>query len=101
MRALYCLSLVCLPGALHAQAADLVLRNGTIYTGVSPQATARAVAVRDGQVVYVGSTAGLARFVGPLLCGFLYDVAQGAGSFYGGAVLMTAALLIAMRMRTG
>jgi MFS transporter, DHA1 family, tetracycline resistance protein len=50
-----------------------------------------------GMATSVGS---LARFLGPLLCGFLYDLAQAAGSFYGGALLMLGALVIAMRMRT-
>lgn len=49
-----------------------------------------------GMATSVGS---LARFIGPLLAGFLYDLAGAAGAFYGGAVLMTGALLIAMRMR--
>lgn len=49
-----------------------------------------------GMATSVGS---LARFAGPLLAGFLYDLAGAAGAFYGGAVLMAGALLIAMRMR--
>jgi DHA1 family tetracycline resistance protein-like MFS transporter len=51
-----------------------------------------------GMATSVGS---LARFIGPLLAGFLYDLAGAAGAFYGGAVLMVGALWIAMRMRTG
>ena len=51
-----------------------------------------------GMATAVGS---LARFAGPLLAGFLYDLAGAAGAFYGGAVLMVGALLIALRMRTG
>lgn len=46
------------------------------------------------------STGSLARFIGPILSGFLYDLAQSSGSFYGGAAMMVAALIIAMRMRT-
>ena len=49
-----------------------------------------------GMATSVGS---MARFAGPLLAGFLYDLAGAAGAFYGGAVLMAGALLIAMRMR--
>jgi MFS family permease len=49
-----------------------------------------------GMATSVGS---LARFAGPLLAGFLYDLAGAAGAFYGGAVLMVGALVIAMRMR--
>jgi MFS family permease len=49
-----------------------------------------------GMATSVGS---LARFAGPLLAGFLYDLAGAAGAFYGGAVLMVGALVVAMRMR--
>jgi MFS family permease len=50
-----------------------------------------------GLATSVGS---LARFLGPILSGFLFDVARAAGAFYGGAVLMLGALMIAIRMRT-
>jgi MFS family permease len=49
-----------------------------------------------GMATSVGS---LARFLGPLLSGFLYDLAGAAGSFYGGGLLMAAALFIALRMQ--
>jgi multisubunit Na+/H+ antiporter MnhB subunit len=45
------------------------------------------------------SVGSLARFVGPIAMGFMYDLAQARGAFYGGAVLTFAALLIAMMMR--
>jgi hypothetical protein len=45
------------------------------------------------------SVGSLARFAGPLLSGFLYDLAGAPGAFYGGAGLMVTALLIAMRMK--
>jgi MFS family permease len=54
-----------------------------------------------GSILGLATSAGsLARFIGPLLSGVLYDWARAAGAFYGGAVLMAAALLIAIRMRT-
>ncbi|HTK40765.1 MAG TPA: amidohydrolase [Gemmatimonadales bacterium] len=50
----------------HAQApADLVLRGGTVYTVSDQQPKAEAVAVSSGRIVFVGSTAGAAKFVGP------------------------------------
>ncbi|HUP61253.1 MAG TPA: MFS transporter [Thermoanaerobaculia bacterium] len=49
-----------------------------------------------GLATSVGS---LARFVGPILAGVLYDLAEAAGAFYGGAVLMACALFIALSMR--
>lgn len=38
-----------------ADAADLVLTNGTIQTMVSEDDTAEAVAVKNGEIVYVGT----------------------------------------------
>lgn len=42
--------------------ADLVLRHGAVETGTGRRA--QAVAVRDGRIVYVGSDAGVRRFIG-------------------------------------
>jgi DHA1 family tetracycline resistance protein-like MFS transporter len=55
---------------------------------------------RGGLLGLATSVGSLARFLGPLLSGFLYDLARVAGAFYGGAVLMLCALVIAIRMRT-
>lgn len=41
----------------------------------------------------------LARFVGPLFTGFLYDLAQARGAFFGGAIVTFLALLVALSMR--
>lgn len=46
-------------------AAELVLRNGAIYTVHGSRPWAQAVAVRDGRIVIVGSNAQVARYVGP------------------------------------
>lgn len=45
--------------------ADLVLRNGTVYTANDAEPTAQAVAIRADRIVYVGSDGGVARFQGP------------------------------------
>ncbi len=57
--------LLLLPTAISAQSADLVLRNTTVYTVNAKAPLAQAVAVKDGKIVYVGSDAGVAKFVGP------------------------------------
>lgn len=44
--------------------ADLVLRNGRLYTVDGAAPWAAAVAVRNGRFVYVGDEAGAARFIG-------------------------------------
>src|ERR1043166_3844549 len=48
-----------------AQSADLVLRHSTIYTGDPAHRVVSAVAVRAEKIVYAGSDAGVARFIGP------------------------------------
>jgi predicted amidohydrolase YtcJ len=45
--------------------ADLVFRNGSIYTVDATRSWARAVAVRGGRIVYVGSDEGSEEWVGP------------------------------------
>ncbi len=44
------------------QKADLVLKNGTIYTVDAGMTTAEAVAVKEGRIIYVGSSAGVQKF---------------------------------------
>ena len=46
------------------EAADLVLTNGTIQTMVSEDDTAEAVAVKNGEIVYVGTSEGVKDFIG-------------------------------------
>ncbi|MEE9217496.1 MAG: amidohydrolase family protein, partial [Acidobacteriota bacterium] len=70
-----CLILVCIGVSIAAVAvaaptsdpapADLVLRGGSVYTLDAVRSWAQAVAVRDGSIVYVGSSDGAGRFVGP------------------------------------
>jgi predicted amidohydrolase YtcJ len=45
--------------------ADLVLRNGAVYTVDAVRSWAEAVAVSKGRIVYVGADAGVRQFVGP------------------------------------
>lgn len=50
--------------ALSAEHADLVVRNGTIYTVDPKQPWARALAVRGGRISFVGGEEGIARHIG-------------------------------------
>lgn len=63
-----CTSLVALGCLLSlpalAENADLVLRNATVWTVDDANPRARAVAVRGGRIVYVGSDDGAAAYVG-------------------------------------
>jgi predicted amidohydrolase YtcJ len=47
------------------QPADLVLTGGTIHTVAEAMPRATTVAIRDGEIVYVGDADGVERFVGP------------------------------------
>ncbi|MDT8895588.1 amidohydrolase [Halomonas sp. I1] len=52
--------------AAEAQSpADTVLRDGSLYTVDAEHPSAEALAVRDGEIVYVGDEAGVDAYVGP------------------------------------
>ena len=51
-------------GCASTPQADLVLENGTVYTVDDQMSKAEAVAVADGKILFVGSTADAARFHG-------------------------------------
>jgi hypothetical protein len=50
-----------------------------------------------GLATAVGS---LARFIGPIFSGFLYDLAGASGAFWGAAAMTFVALMIATTMKT-
>ena len=58
MRRTLLLALLLAGAATSAEAQNLVIRGGPIYTGVDAAPTAEVVQVRDGRIVYVGSAAG-------------------------------------------
>ena len=49
----------------NAQEADLVLRNGVIWTVDDNNPEGEAIASRNDRIVYVGSNAGVEQFIGP------------------------------------
>jgi hypothetical protein len=49
----------------HRATADLVLRNGAVYTMDASRTWASAVAVSNGRIVYIGADAGAAAWTGP------------------------------------
>jgi predicted amidohydrolase YtcJ len=53
------------PAAPPPAAADTVYRGGLVYTVDAHDSTQQALAIRAGRIVYVGSDAGLAAFIGP------------------------------------
>ena len=56
------LALLLASAAWSAEAQELLIRGGTIYTGVAAQPTAEVVLVQDGRIAYVGAEAGLPAF---------------------------------------
>ena len=56
------LALLLASAAWSAQAQELLIRGGTIYTGVAEQPTAEVVRVQDGRIAYVVAEAGLPAF---------------------------------------
>ena len=59
MRRTFALALLLGSVAWSAQAQELLIRGGTIYTGVATQPTAEAVLVQDGRIAYVGPESGV------------------------------------------
>ena len=45
--------------------ADRVLRNGIVFTADEQNSIAEAIVISNGRILYVGSNAGAARFIGP------------------------------------
>jgi hypothetical protein len=59
-------ALFCTPAMANAAPpADFVLTNARVTTEDAARSTAEALAVRDGQIVYVGSAAGAMALIGP------------------------------------
>ncbi|HEY4446515.1 MAG TPA: amidohydrolase [Steroidobacteraceae bacterium] len=68
--ALMAAAILAVPVEAHARAeaaaaADRVYRNGYVYTVDAHDSVQTALAIRAGRIVYVGTDAGLAPFVGP------------------------------------
>ncbi len=85
---------------LYAVAFFIAIGQGLCYPALTALVSKVSPETERGSMLGIATSAGsLARFCGPLLSGALYDFAKAAGAFYGGAVLMTAALLIAANMR--
>ena len=86
---------------LYAVAFFIAIGQGLCYPTLTSLVSKVSPESDRGSILGFATSAGsLARFSGPLLSGALYDWAKAAGAFYGGAVLMTLALIIAARMRT-
>ena len=85
---------------LYVVAFFIAVGQGLSYPSLTSLVTKASPASEHGSMLGLASGIGsLARFLGPIWCGFLYDLAQARGAFYGSAVLTAIAFVIALRMR--
>jgi len=85
---------------LYVVAFFIAIGTGVCYPSLTSLVTKTTSRHEQGSMLGIATAVGsLARFLGPILMGFFYDVAQARGAFFGGAVLTGAAFLVALSMR--
>jgi len=85
---------------LYAVAFFIAVGQGLSYPSLTSLITKTTPADQHGSVLGIATSVGsLARFFGPILSGFLYDLGKARGAFYGGTALVCAALVVAIQLR--
>ena len=85
---------------LYGVAFLIAIGQGLCYPSLTSLVSKAAPEQERGSILGLATAVGsLARFLGPIVSGFLYDLAKGTGSFYGNAVFMTGALMLAILIR--
>ena len=85
---------------LYVVAFFVSIGTGLSYPSLTSLVTKATPPEEHGTMLGIATAVGsLARFAGPIVMGFLYDLAQARGAFYGGAVLTFAAFVVALTMR--
>jgi MFS family permease len=85
---------------LYVVAFFIAVGQGLTYPSLTSLLTKASPSSEHGSMLGLASGIGsLARFIGPIWCGFLYDLAQSRGAFYGSALLTAIAFVLALRMR--
>ncbi|MEA2490555.1 MAG: transporter, family, tetracycline resistance protein [Acidobacteriota bacterium] len=85
---------------LYGVAFFIAIGQGLCYPSLTSLVSKVSPEGERGSILGLATSVGsLARFGGPILMGFLYDLFH-ANAFYGGAIMMALALLVAWRMRT-
>jgi len=64
MKVIILLGLLVIGLFVHAQEADMVIRNANVYTVDASLPKAEAVGVKDGKIIYVGSNDGVKKHIG-------------------------------------
>lgn len=85
---------------LYVAASLVAVGQGLCYPALTSLVSKIAPSNERGSLLGLSSSVGsLARFIGPIVAGVLYDLANAPGAFYGGALLMLVALAIGFAMR--
>jgi len=85
---------------LYVVAFFIAIGQGLCYPSLTSLVTKVTKPSEHGSMLGMATAVGsLARFLGPIVMGFLYDVAHARGAFFGGAVLTLIAFFVAISMR--
>jgi len=85
---------------LYVVAFLVSIGTGLCYPSLTSLVTKASPPSQHGSMLGIATAVGsLARFAGPIVMGFMYDLAQARGAFYGGALLTLAAFMVALTMR--
>jgi MFS family permease len=87
-------------GMLYVVAFFIAIGQGLTYPSLTSLVTKASPPNEHGSMLGLASGIGsLARFIGPILSGWFYDLAQARGAFNGQAVIVFGALCVALWMR--
>jgi len=87
---------------LYVVAFFIAVGQGLCYPSLTSLLTKVSPPGETGSMLGMASGVGsLARFIGPILSGYLYDLARARGAFYGGAMLTMIAFGVALWMLRG
>src|SRR5581483_2331360 len=101
----FTIGLVLAPGIyrvplLYLVAFFLAIGQGLCYPSLTSMVTRVTTQEETGSMLGIAAAVGsLARFLGPIVMGSLYDMAKAQGAFFGGAVLTAAGFCLALAMR--
>ena len=85
---------------LYVVAFFIAIGTGLCYPSLTSLVTMASGEHEQGSMLGIATAVGsLARFVGPIVMGFMYDLAQARGAVYAGAALTGAAFIVALTMR--
>jgi DHA1 family tetracycline resistance protein-like MFS transporter len=86
---------------LYLVATLIAIGQGLCYPALTALVSKVSPQNERGSMLGLATSAGsLARFLGPIIAGAMYDWGGARGGFYGGGAFMALALFVAVRMRT-